>query len=176
MKLLTLIIFVAATSIAGAVDLATQLTVARIDYDLPALETSTGQDALTFRIFVQPALSDESYAVEGALKIPEAGEAGGSLTLIERGSRERKNRVFVLTHSQAQEVYGWFVDAKFLDPTTEEDLKAPVLDGDEMLIEGFVGGRYFRIRRNSGDSSGSSAFFKRVELFRTWKEEPNQQK
>ena len=174
MKFAALTVFLAATSACGAADLATQLTVARIDYDLPAFEKPATKDSFVFRMFIQLALSDISYAVECALNIPEGGEAGGSLTLVERSGQDRTSRSFALSHAQAREVFGWFSDAKFLDPKIAEVVEVQVLDGDGMLIEGFVGGRYFRVHRNSGDSASSAVFFRRVEMFRTWKEEPNQ--
>jgi hypothetical protein len=173
MKLAALIVSLAATSACFAVDLATGLTVARIDYDLPALEKPTAPDSFAFRAFIRLALSSDGYAVQGSLTIPEVGEAGGVLTLVERTSREEKSRTFALTPSQARVVFGWFTDAKFLDPKIGEIVETAVLDGDEILIEGFFKGRYFCLRRNSGDSPVSAVFFRHIETFRVWKEEPN---
>ncbi len=174
MKLAALLVFLASASTSGAIDIATQLTVARIDYDLPALEKPVELDSFVFRIFIRPALSDSSYAFDGKLRNSESGGAAGSLTLIERAPSKMKSYTFVLTDSQAREVHGWFSDAKFLDPKTAEASSATVLDGDEILIEGFVGGRYFRIYRNSGDSAASAAFFRRAQAFRILKDAPNQ--
>ncbi len=174
MKFAVLILLSAVTSTCCAADLATELTVARIDYDLPAFEQPKAKASLSFRIFIRQALSDDGFAVEGTLLLPENGEAGGSLSLVEKDAQERKRRTFVLTHAQAREVFSWFSDAGFLDPKVVETNEAPLLDGDEMHLEGFVGSRYFRVRRNSGDSPASAAFIKRVVLFRTWTEEPNQ--
>lgn len=108
MKLVALILFMVAASVCGAADVATQLEVARIDYDLPALKKQPDTESFAFRIFIQPALSDRGYAVDGTLTIPRVGEAGGSLKLVERTSREPMSRAFTLTHLQAREVYCWF--------------------------------------------------------------------
>lgn len=174
MKRVASILFAIAASASGATDLATRLEVARIDYDLPALEKPAGSDSLALRIFIQPALAYSAYALDGLLRVPEVGESGGSLTLVERTSQEGKKRVFALTHLQAREIFSWFHDAAFLVPKTKETIDTAVLDGDEMLIEGYFRGRYFRFRRNSGDSTASAAFFRSVNAFRIWKEEPNQ--
>lgn len=173
-KLSAVLVFVISAISCPALDLATELLVLRTNYDLDALERSKEDEALVFRAYVHPALSPRKYAVEGKLKLPKIGEASGLLTLIELDGPERKSRTFTLTHLQAHEVHAWFSEAKFLDAKIAETVSVPVLDGVELVIEGYVDGRYFRLRRNAGDSPASQGFFRHFESFRIWKEEPNQ--
>ena len=171
MKFVALTFFVVFTCLCSAIDLATQLTVSRIDYDLPELVKPAGPDSLVFRVFIRHALSESGYAVDGLLKFSKHGEVSGALTLVEPTSREDNSRTFILSRLQAQVVYGWFSNAKFLDLQSPESLQTPVLDGGVILIEGYHGTRYFRFHRNSGDSPQSATFFENVESFRIWKEE-----
>ncbi len=174
MKLSAFLFLIVLAVSCRASDLSTTLIVLRTDFDLEALDTSSDKEAFSFRAFVLPSLSPSRYAIDGKLKLPKIGEASGSLTLIEADGPERKARTFSLTHSQAREVYAWFSEAKFLDPKIAESVRVPVLDGVGLVIEGYVDGRYFRLERNSGDSPISEKFFRRLDAFRIWKEEPNQ--
>jgi len=145
----------------------------RIEYQLPPAEKQNAKGWFTFYVFVRPALSDEQYCVTGQIET-KGVIASGSVALLQLSPKELKKQSFILSLPQATEVYSWFLDAKFLDPKTKETVEKPVLDGDSLLIEGYVDGRYFRLSRNSGDSPESREFFKRLKAFRVWKEKPNQ--
>ncbi|HWA28605.1 MAG TPA: hypothetical protein VG734_23350 [Lacunisphaera sp.] len=175
MKLSAILIFAVLASACRGTDLPTALIVLRTDFDLEVLHATADKGAFSFRAYVLPSLSPTKYAIDGKLTLPQIGEATGSLTLVVADGPERRVRTFRLTHAQARDVYAWFSEAEFLDPKTPETVSIPVLDGIDLLIEGYVNGRYFRFQRNSGDSPISEKFFRRLDAFRIWKEEETNQ-
>ena len=171
MKLIALILLIAGTHVCHASKIVTAFDVARIDYDLAAFENPNDPSSFSFRVYVAPAFPDGGYVIEGLLKVPKIGEAQGALTLTEKHRNEVTSRRFILTEIQSREAYRWFQDAKLLEQTVAESVDTLVLGGVEILIEGYNCGRYFHLRRNSGDSQSSAALFRNIEIFRIWKNE-----
>jgi hypothetical protein len=147
----------------------------RKDYEVEIPQKPASDCSLSFQVFIRPELRlRRAYFVGGRLYFPGKGDAHGVIVMRYAKDEKIAEERWDLSATQAGEVYGWFSDAKFLDPKTSRDVPPRVLDGVDICVDGYVEGRNFRLRRNSGDSLSTEGFYLRVEAFRIWKNLPNQ--